>query len=67
MFKITHGKLVAMLEVSRDIGQVCFASSVVEPIVSGNFHATSTVMGFALSIIFFGISILFIDSKIINI
>jgi hypothetical protein len=39
------------------IGQVFWASSVVEPFVSGNFSFSRLVLGFALSVAFFSFSL----------
>ncbi len=63
MFTLSEKKVGAMAEVSRDIGQVFFASVLIEPIVSGKTDSTMFFFGILSSIVFLGLSIMLQDIK----
>lgn len=50
-------------DVSRDIGQVLFASVVIGPLVAGNIDLFSFLMGSALSLISWYFSVALIKSQ----
>ena len=57
MFNILF-KPEALSEVSRDIGQVFFASLAVGPLISGSMSVRVLAAGLLLSLIFWAISLL---------
>ena len=64
MFTLTTEKIRAFSEVSRDIGQVFFASMIIEPIVSSHTNFIIVLVGAGFSFLGFGINILFSDYKL---
>ncbi len=61
MFTLSEKRIVAIADVSRNIGQVFFASVLVEPIVSEHIRTSMIVAGIISTIVFFGISVAFSD------
>ena len=64
MFRVSQNKIIALADVSRDIGQIFFAAVVIEPIISGQTGFVIFISGTILSIIFFGLGIILPDIAI---
>jgi len=52
-------KLEALSQISRDIGQVFFASTFIGPMVSGAFDTPIVVAGFIFTLLAWYVSLLF--------
>lgn len=60
IIKLTRPRYQVISEVSRDIGQVFFASLFIGPLITGKINWLLVIMGFFLSIMFWLFGVLLI-------
>jgi hypothetical protein len=58
---MTAATFRALAEISRDIAQIFFAAVLVSPLLGGEVHPLLTAAGLLLSLLFWYLSILFVN------